>query len=355
MSGDSIKIVNGALHDADDQIVLRGVIDPSSLSNLHIGPYQRETLQPAKIAKLMDAHRFGRVPDVELGMRGERFIERNGVFYLQDPVFIVDGQQRCTAANRLMQLEPSAAPCIGALIHFGTNERWERERFDILNLTQTKLSSNVTLRNLRHDYTVVDTLYKLTHDRTFVLNERVCWDQNMRRGQLISAVLFFKVVGMLHSHLGPGRSNNVVDLARGLQKIYDEIGKTTFVANVRAFFDTIDTCYGVKSVAYSSAAVQLRQVFMLALAKLFTEHTSFWKDESKFFVEAPLIRKLSMFPVTDPTVQSLASSSGKALDMLFTLFVEHVNSGKRTRRLVRRGYVELVPTSEAYLMTDESD
>jgi len=62
----------------------------------------------------------------------------------------------------------------------------------------------------------------------------------------------------------------------------------------------------------------------------------FWHD-NVLFVGTDLQRKLKTFPVTtDPTIAQLAGASGKGRDMLLQLMIDHINSGKRTRRLTAR-------------------
>src|SRR4029434_10944417 len=91
------------------------------------------------------------LPDVELGMRGQRFREtkKDDEYLLQDPVFGIDGKQRIGSAIEYASLHPQAVVRSGAVIHFDTTEQWERERFHKLNATQRKVSPNVLLRNLR--------------------------------------------------------------------------------------------------------------------------------------------------------------------------------------------------------------
>ena len=96
---DSVKIVHGALDETpENELILRGVIDPLSLGKLKIDEYQREVLSSAKISKIKKGLRARRVPDIVLGMRGHRIREVDGSVYLLDPVYIIDGLQRVTAA-----------------------------------------------------------------------------------------------------------------------------------------------------------------------------------------------------------------------------------------------------------------
>jgi len=127
----SIKISKAALADwGPNGIVLRGVIDPISLSMLKVGGYQRGT-QPRNVHAIMQgfAHSGG-VPDIELGMRGLSFTQAEENFLLHDPIYIIDGLQRRAAA--LEVFKNGIQPKLGVMIHFGTTEPWERKRFELL-------------------------------------------------------------------------------------------------------------------------------------------------------------------------------------------------------------------------------
>lgn len=347
----SIKIGSAALDQTHSgELVLRGVVDTQSFHRLKVGSYQREILPFAKISELVRAFEAGAsVPDIDLGMRGDNFIERQGYVYLQDPVYIIDGQQRVTAAIQLLQKGGEILPHIGATIHFGTDEKWERERFRVLNAERTKLSSNILLRNLRDEVEAVEALYGLTtNNNGFVMCGRVCWNQRMKREELLTAITFLKVVGALHSHLGPGRSTGYHDLALGVQKICDKIGKPTLLANVDLFFETIEQAWGIRRVAFKEGAVYLRATYLNCLALLISRHHDFWrgKGDVKLFVEAGLLRKLALFPITDPQVNNLAASGGKSRQILYLLMKNHLNSGKRTKRLRPRPGNDALPSSD---------
>lgn len=343
MVASSVKVINGALDEVGEEIVLRGVIDPTSLAHLQTANYQREVLPLARINDLVEAYKNGsRPPDIELGMRGQHVIERGEAFYLQDPVFIVDGLQRVSAGLHLMQSGAPERPHLGATIHFGTTEEWERARFRVLNQERTKLSPNILLRNLQHDVEAVDMLHRLSQDKSFVLAGRVCWNQRMARGELITAMTYLKVVGQLHSHMGATLYNDTNRLSTGVDKVMANVGKGIMRDNVKVFFDLVDECWGIKRVTFKEGAVYMRSTFLMMLARVLSQHTDFWKDD-RLFVEAHLKRKLAQFPVNDPQVVNLASAAGTSRNILYMLMVEHINSGKRTRRLRPRSndYVDL--------------
>jgi hypothetical protein len=331
----TVKITNGALDEVDGDIILRGSLDPSSLGNLLVDDYQREVLTGNSFGGLVKAFKEGKsVPDVILGMRGHEVREVDGVFTLRNPTYMVDGLQRISAAKQAMGEQPDLHPRLGATIHFGTNEAWERAQFLTLNAERVKVSPNILVRNLRHESEAIAALYALcTSDRGFTLYGRVCWNQRMRRGDVLHATTVLKVVANLHSHVGPGRSTKVVAIAGGLDTIMERSGKLVFRDNVRSFFDLVDYCWGVRNVAYSGA-VHLRLTYLRCLAQIFSTHHRYFFRDNRLFVDMDTKRKLKSFPVADPHVGHLASSGGQGGQILYNLMIAHINRGRRTRRLV---------------------
>lgn len=338
MARESIKVIKAALDISPDgqEIVLRGVIDPSSLNQLQIGEYQRGVLPLSTISELKEAIKHGKVPDVDLSVRGSNYTERSGAFYISDPVFVVDGRQRVTAALEL--INGGGSPHLGATFHFGGTEEQERERFSTLNTRRSKVSPNVLLRNARHDHEGATLLYKMCEsDNEFVLRGRVSWEQSMQRSHLITALTLCKVTGMLHSHIGPGRSNSMDEILPGIDAISENAGPNVFRANTRMFFDVVDQCWGIRSIAFKQSAIVLRLNFLSCLARVISRHPVFWKD-TRMTIDADTIRKLRQFPIHDPSVVNLAGSSGKSRDILYALIVDHINSGRRKNKLIARDY-----------------
>jgi len=335
----SVKIFHAALDELEGgEIILRGVIDPESLADLRVDHYQREVLPAAKIDHIVEGFISGTIPDIELGMRGQRCREREGAFFLQDPVYIVDGLQRVTAAIKVLKGDSGVTPRLGAAIRFGTNEKWERDRFRILNLDRTKLSPNVLLRNLREENEAIKLIYRLTVETSedeFVLGKRVSWSQYQKRNELLTALSFCKMAGLLHGHISPGRASNLVDLSGQLERMMKKVGKVQFRENIKRFFQMVDAAWGLRRVAFREGAVHLRLTFLSTVAILLSAHRDFWrgKEEQELFVEASIIRKLAQFPLNDPQVVGLSSQGGKSNEILYLLLLKHVNSGKRTKRL----------------------
>ncbi len=334
----SIKIVNAQLDVRKDfwgeeQITVKGVIDPASVGSIKVPTYQRELLSEPKIVKILEGWRREQLPDISLGMRGENILEREGAIYLQDPVFVIDGQQRMTAAQRL--IAEGFDPHIGAMVYLDTSESWERQLFEALNLGQTKLSTNVILRNRAEDNEAAKVMFRITEDKQFVLFRRISWNQAMRRGDLITAVTYYKTVGRLHSFAGSGKGD-AISIAEGLHKIIENVGKNNFMFNVREFFQMINEVFGIENISYRAQALQLKNSFLMALAGIVSDHENFW-DGDRLVPPTYIKKRLAHFPTADPYVTQLASGAGGASSMILEQFlIEHLNAGRKTRQLKRR-------------------
>lgn len=347
----SVKIQNAAIDvftrtaegKEEETIILRGVLDVGSLQEISVDKYQREVLGGSKIRALMKAMETSTVPDIELGMRGEKYRvhDEGKTYHLQDPVFVIDGLQRITAAMRLHAEKPELPIRIGTVVHFNTDVNWERERFRVLNQERTRLNVNVSLRNMCADHPSVEMISRLCVDNEFVLNDRVQWSQVMQRRQIISGILLCRVAAMLHTRFGPGRSNEVGELAAALDKTMEVVGRTTMRDNVKTFFDLIDECFSIKQVVYGDRSLHLKNNFLVALADVLARHKDFWRG-NRLFIDIDLRRKIGKFPITDPSISHLAGAGSSARPVLVQVLIEHVNSGKRTRRLTLVDGVEPV-------------
>ena len=327
----SIKMTCAALDEQGAEVVLRGVIDPSSLIHLKVADYQREILPSRTISLLSQALVAGGVPDIVLGCRGGNYIERDGTFFVQDDVYLIDGLQRRTAALKL--LEKGILPHLGAVISFNTTEDKERERFRALNISRVKLSPNIMLRNLRHDSVAVAALYQLSNSSQFALYKRVSWQQGMRREELVTAMTLVKVTALLHKRFNRRLTQfSHQHLVPGLDTLCNKITRATFMGNTREFWAVMNECFSVGDVAYRETATFIRSGFLMSLAMVFSEYQDFWRD-GEFSVPLEIKRKLSTFPLRDPNIKTLAGAAGGSNVILAALIAEHLNKGKSTKRL----------------------
>lgn len=335
-----VKVLNGAMdvrRIADkDCLVLRGVIDPGSIADVQIGEYQREAGSLSDLSKLIAAMKRGeQIPDVEIGVRGGDVREKDGAFYIYSDCFVVDGLQRLTAVKRVLAEVGMDAPVhLGGLFHIDTDEEWERNRFKILNLYRRRVSPNVILRNEK-DSLAVQSLYAMCADgREFVLRGRVSWGQKMGRGELIPAFGLLKVAGQLHAHFGPGLSTSLEQLISAVDKTYAKMGPNIWRANVRAFFEVVDHAFGLRTIAYRDLSPQIKGGFLRTVARVAADHQNFW-EVNRLKVKQVDLAKLRQFPIRDPGIVELASTSSPVNEMLYAKIVQHLNSGRRSGKLLK--------------------
>jgi hypothetical protein len=330
---DSIKLVNAALDELGSEIVMRGAIDPVSLKSLKVDSYQRDIEPMSTIRELAAALRVGGVPDIQLGMRGGSFQEEKtrGSFLLTDQVYIIDGLQRRTAALEIMK--SGEIPHLGATVYFNTTFPKEQEMFRAFNMFRSKLSPNVLIRNEQHNNDFIKMLVDLCKDSTFVLHHKVCWNQRMKREELIKALGLLKVAGRIHSRFRTGllESNHYI-LSGNMLKVMQRLGRNVVRNNIKTFWQVLDEVFNVRNVTYKESSPHLRQSFLMMLARVYADHQDFWKD-AELRVPVELKRKISTFPLEDPHVFSLCSAAGPSMDILYNMIIQHINSGKRLHRL----------------------
>lgn len=334
--------------DGKPSVAVRGLIDLETLNEIETPDYQREIMQGKKHNRLVEALKTTRLPDVDLATSATEYKTlKDGTIEIQGIVFMVDGQQRLAAARKLRCLEPTRKFSLGAIVHLGQTDTWEQDRFETMNVTQSRVSPNVLLRNrARRNENASPSAQALLNlsmrDKRFPLHRRVQWDQRRKKGELVTALVFAKTAGQLHSHIGPGLSSSATKLVDGLDIILDEVGRNTFIANVRTFFQIIDELWGIEELEYHQGAYQLYEGFLRALALFFSEHENFWKGDG-LVVSVADRKKLKGFQVNrDHNLQNLAQGNKVASNHLKILLADHYNSGKRRNRL-RPRQVELYP------------
>lgn len=326
---ESVKFTNVGVEERGGEITLRGTLSADSLDNILDDTYQREEVSGSSADDLESALEAGaKIPDIILGMRGENYSTRGDDHYLNDPVYVIDGLQRLTAARRLRAR--GGKPNLGAQVHLNTTREQERELFHVLNVKRLKVSRNILIRNKSEDFSFIAALIAATLDSTHPLYNRITWDQRAKSGHLLSATTILKILGALHAHLGHTKTVSVDDLIPKLQEVSDKIGKKLFMENGRAFFQLISDCWGIATITYKEGACWVKPNFLRCLADLLSRNNAspvVWKG-TKLLVDPKLQKRLKAFNVNDPTVVHLASSSGKAREHLLTLMEDHLRSGR---------------------------
>jgi len=340
----SVAILNPSIDDYKDTVVIRGVLDNDSINALNTDFYQRELLPSKSRKHIREAIESGeRIPDVVLGMRGDKFAlsEDAKTLFLVDPTFIIDGQQRIrTICDMLGATNNKSVPRLGATVHINTDLAFERRMFQALNQYQVKVSPNILLRNNKEDHASVTQLWGLSmNDKQWCLYNRICWMQNMRRQDLMTATTLIHIVNAIHSHIVTGaRTSGSMTAVVAADKIVERIGLPAYRQNLKTFFDMIDSTWGIRRIAIKGGAPYMRRTFLEVLARLLSDHRDFWKGpkEQRLDVDYTIRRKLGSFPMDDPEIMRLASAAGAARLTLYMHMLNHINSGKRTKRLVPR-------------------
>ena len=343
----SIKFVNAVLstleREGQTTTVLQGSLDRTSVGDLLYDKYQRLVVPGPKQKELIMSVRAGTVPPITLGVRGSALRDGgNGTFYVPESVFTIDGRQRNASFMKLEELEPGASPLLRVLVYFNTTYTWERRLFLQLNLNGLRLAANVVARDLADDYLIIEDLLHLTRSNmVFPLWERVCWEQRFRKGELINARTFLQTCGLVHANFGPTRSSDTEAIVAGNQAVAEAIGSKQFLANVEAFWNLVEGCWGVKNIEYRQSATQLKGGFLSVLARLLQSCPEFWVSPTKK-AEAAGLRsqlvigknrrdRLRTFPLQDPTVVAMAGGNvGKMGNTPFyVMLLDHMNHGLR--------------------------
>lgn len=338
-----LHLVNAALDEIatekGNQIVLRGVIDPEHLGRLRVADYQREALPISALTSMWHAIGKGEsVPDLELAMRGHEFHSKDDEFWLEDDVYIIDGQQRRNAALHALKIDPKLSVRVGAMIHFGTTQQWERERFRILNMDRIRVSPNVLLKNMRHSHDSVLTLWGLSHsDPKFALRGKVCWRQRVGQDELVTARALLVTAGSLHQHVAYVRARNIGDMAPTIDKQANLVGLQTWRQNVIEFFDLVDEAWGLRTVTHYNLCIQAKVVFLQTLAEVIDEHMEFWKapNHRALHINTEWTNRFKAFHLRDPSIRGLVAEGTAAINgprgVLKSLLIQHLNKGKHNR------------------------
>lgn len=331
-----LKVLNGAVAEFGDSFVLRGVVDMSTYYDIKVDMYQREEGSISELAELVAAFEAGNeIPDIEIGVRGGNYSLREGVHYVRDECYIIDGLQRLTAAKRAMAQRPELSISLGAKLHFNTTYKWEKDRFKLLNQKRRKVSPNVLLRNDADEAPSIGAIYAMSqNDKEFVLRGRVSWGQKMTRNELVTALSLLKTVGSLHSHFGPGLTSNTDQLMKASNKTMENVGPNIWRANIRTFFLVLDQAFGVKLIAFRDLSPWVKIGFLRTMATVLAEHKTFWEG-TRLDVPRGFTDKLKKFPIAAPEIAALIQSSSGVNPILYSRLVAHLDSGKRTGRMVK--------------------
>jgi hypothetical protein len=154
----------------------------------------------------------------------------------------------------------------------------------------------------------------------------------MRREELLTALCFLKTVMRLHAKFGASRYHAVSELWQALPPMMASVGHSTMAENVKTFFQLLDDLWGIRGILYKDRATHLKHGFLFALADVISAYPVFWSGNA-LRIDRDLQKKIGQFGLNDPNVRVMSCNSA-SVGLLHRLIVDHINSGKRTRRLV---------------------
>ena len=181
------------------------------------------------------------------------------------------GLQRVSALRKVAADDPDLAKGlrIGAEVRFNTTRDSESDLFTVVNVNRKSMSPSVILRNERNNHNSIATLYGLSmHDKNFAMVGKVCWDQQMHRGELMTALSFAKIAVTLHRHTGPGgrHLSSTAKFGAVLDGLSSAVGLQHFRANLTTFYDAVDAIWGLRGIKFTDRATHTRTTFLIQVA-----------------------------------------------------------------------------------------
>jgi hypothetical protein len=324
--------------------VLRGLLDHTTFSAIKVGSYQRGNLQDRSLAESFE-DKDARLPDIELAMRGHTYHREGDTFDLVDPVFVLDGLQRISAAQDYINCGGDPVNVeIGALINLDSTENWEKARFEVLNRNRIRVSADLILRNRRDRHSGLIMVYELsTHAPEFPLHGRVCWGQRRARNELMGAYTLAKVVCTLHRGV-IGVSSRLEDVIGNLDTCVRRIGGDVMRANVLTFFNLIEESWVIRELPFVRSAIPVNEAFLAVMAQLLAEHDTFWTGKEprvRLSIPDKWKQKFRAFPIDGHVITLVKGGGAKsAKGILYEMVLRHMNTGKTAQRLTPRDLPE---------------
>lgn len=339
-----VIVTSGALEEAPDgRIILRGVIDAPNLRKLGVGDYQKKTHSQSKLRRLGQAVLAGdRLPDIELGMRGQHYDDHDPTFILHDLCMIIDGLQRKMALCAVDSRDPTVNCSVGVIVNFGTDEAWERKRFEKLATDRTAVAPSVLLRNSAKDDKIAKMILELTQDPDSILHNRVTWDQHSLAGELIHGSTLYRTIILLHSwKIAPGTRRPHVMIGQ-VNEIAENIGDAVMLSNTRKFFELADHYWGFKDIQKRDGIVQVKGEFLFVMAELMATMNVFW--DGSMLDDSLKVRRLKPRLQITPKIKDWLSPSRDARAHVLIYYKRELNKNRsvplgerptRTRRAAK--------------------
>lgn len=291
-----------------EYVTITGILGPEGFRAPFTPDYQRGVMEGQKQADLKACLRIkgkGIPDDIKLNLDGTFQELPGGDIVLTGPLAIIDGLQRLTAGRALLD-EKEASHSLRTTVYVDMPEPIQATLFEQINHDQTRVATNVLLRN-RANTPVMESLRFLTSaDDEFVLYGRVQWGQRRREGELITSHMLHQIAGVLH---GMTIKSDLDELTKELGEIAARIGTEKLAKNVKYFFATINECFPFPPPTTTKRGFESRLGFLLGIALLFARHQDFWnkRDPDELFVAVDNRKKLATID-TDLVKTNLGTS-----------------------------------------------
>lgn len=172
----------------------------------------------------------------------------------------------------------------------------------------------------------------------------------MKQSELLSASAVMRAALALHRHVVertsttlrpkkagivpmPDRGNTTGGKNRSvlsMDNVAKEIGLNNFRENTKDFFDTIDECWGIRSIEYGEAQGHLKGNFLMVLGGFMSKNPQLWSaDGKRLKIDSKTLARLKTFPVNDPEIRRLSAAGTMVLPTLYEYLLRHMNKGNK--------------------------
>lgn len=310
-----------------------GEVEWESLDRIQIPSYQREEI-PKQIEKVfVSAQKLEPIPPIELCVRTKNWDidARSRIMLIEDPVYIIDGQQRKCAMQKVFREGMNdIVPRLRATVFLGSNETWESDRFNVLNFDPIKVSPSVFMKNQSLRMPSIAMLYCLTQTREHCLFNKVQWSQAKQRQNIFTSLIYGSAVACMLAGREIKSTKN--DLPRKLEELRLQYGDDNFKQNARIMFEIYNEIWKIDSFTYADKVIQVKGNFVRAFGMFLGMHNEFWRENGNsrvLMVENRIIEKLKRFPIEERMTQAVFESTKLAVQEGARLFTSFVNKNIR--------------------------
>lgn len=309
--------------------VIRGDLDTEYFDTIDVPGYQRMAMEHEKHEELkavLAPDGIGVPDDLLLCTSSTSYepLTAGEILLATSSLSLLDGHQRYNAAMARIAGGQKTQP-FGVKIFLGTTLEEEVAAFYQVNRLQTKVSSNVFMRN-RQDNAAIMALREL--EKEVEGFPPVTWDQLTKPGEKIRAHTLYEVAIILHGFYAKSR---IEDLFDTLEQIQEREGTVLLKKNVRTFFDAVHASFGRDGLE----DIKYRVDLLRGLASLFRDHNEFWQPNGReLIIRKEITNKLATLSYQE-ILRELQIKGSKNMTRVL---LRHIEKGRRTGHLTLRRF-----------------